>query len=187
MFAFLLLTFDCILLKITEILPCYLMRRHKEPKVSLLYLWTRLLHQLHRQLWWEAKVQIFPPASLWPQVLHPAEQWELNTNTKKHNETNIFQKNYFDEKCQLSDKMTYVAVGFVIFSSCSDGAVVQHVHDPFKVALIDDAAVVSAGLWVICVELLQKRIHNWRKSFGEFLLTFLSNNSRLKDFVFSCL
>lgn len=52
---------------------------------------------------------------------------------------------------------TYVAVGLIIVSSHSDGAVFQHGHYPLEMALVDDATVVRAGLWVVCVELLSKQ------------------------------
>lgn len=53
--------------------------------------------------------------------------------------------------------VTYVAVWLVILSSRSDGAVLHHGHYPLEVALVDDAAVVCAGLWVVCVEILSEQ------------------------------
>lgn len=49
---------------------------------------------------------------------------------------------------------TYVAVRLIAVSSHGDGAVFQHGHYPLEVALVDDATIVRAGLWVVCVELL---------------------------------
>lgn len=51
-------------------------------------------------------------------------------------------------------RITDVAVGLVVVSSCGDGAVFQHVHYPLEVALVDDASVVRTVLWVVGIELL---------------------------------
>ena len=50
--------------------------------------------------------------------------------------------------------ITYVAVRLVVVSAYGDVAVVQHGHNPLKVALVDDAPIVRAGLWTLCVEIL---------------------------------
>lgn len=53
---------------------------------------------------------------------------------------------------------TYVAVGLIVVSTRCDFAIIHQVHDPLEVALVDDASVVTAGLWVFCVEVLYKRL-----------------------------
>lgn len=42
-------------------------------------------------------------------------------------------------------------------SSHGNVAVFQQGHDSLEVALVDDATVVRAGLWVVCVELLSEQ------------------------------
>lgn len=49
---------------------------------------------------------------------------------------------------------TYVAVWLIVVASHSNRTVCKHGHYPLEVALVDDATVVGAGLWVVCVELL---------------------------------
>lgn len=61
------------------------------------------------------------------------------------------------EQLEAAGCGTYVAVGLVVLSSHSDGAVVQHGHDPLEVTLVDDASVVGARLRVVRVELLPEK------------------------------
>lgn len=88
-----------------QLVPCHLMRRCTEPEVSLLYLWTRLLHPDHWWARWEAEVQISPPASPLPLALRPAGLWELNT-TPKHSFSHYQEKKPTEDnlqmRCQLS-------------------------------------------------------------------------------------
>lgn len=49
------------------------------------------------------------------------------------------------------------AVRLVVVPAHCDGAVFQHGHDSLEVALVDDASVVGAGLWVVCVEVLSSQ------------------------------
>lgn len=68
------------------------------------------------------------------------------------------KKSPFVEQFRLSYMtgvlFTYVAVWLIAVSPHGDGAVFQHGHYPLEVALVDDATIVRAGLWVVCVELL---------------------------------
>lgn len=61
------------------------------------------------------------------------------------------------KSCVRAVLFTDVAVRLVVVSSHSDGAAFQHGHYPLEVALVDDATVVRAGLWVVRVELLLEK------------------------------
>lgn len=52
--------------------------------------------------------------------------------------------------------LTYVALGFITVSTNSDRAPLHERHEPLKVPLVDNASVVLKGLWIVCVELLQR-------------------------------
>lgn len=51
--------------------------------------------------------------------------------------------------------LSYVALGFISISTKRNGAPLHETHDPLKLALVNDAAVVITGLWAVSVKLLQ--------------------------------
>lgn len=143
--------------------PCRLLWRRRGPEVSRCCWQTWLLRLGRWSVRWEAKVQISPPASPSTLASRPAELWVLNT-TQKHNLSNACSDTWFfilNKKKLLIVLLycciTYVAVWLVSVSSYCHCAAFQHGHYSLEVALVDDASVVRAGLWVVCVEVLSEQ------------------------------